>query len=138
MAELLCRKRIADRLGCKIGEVEDRGIIVMSSGLAAEPGGRPTAEAVQAMSERGLDLTGHASQPISDRLIRHADVILTMTKAHRQTIVGYWPEAGERTFTLNRDQSDIADPIGAPRELYRRCAEQIDAALGQRVDEFEI
>ena len=138
MAEILCRKRIADRLGCKLDEIDDRGVIVASAGIAAGMGGGPTPEAVSVMSDRGLDLSAHASQPLSDRLVQHADIILTMTHSHRHAIVTNWPEAASRTYVLCPDQSDVSDPIGGSRELYERCAEQIDRALKERVDGFEL
>src|SRR5262245_61397241 len=56
MAEVLRKKRIADRLGCNIQELDDRGVVIMSAGLSAPPGGRSAAEAIQTMQERGLDL----------------------------------------------------------------------------------
>ena len=45
MAEVMCRKAIADRLGCAAGDLADHGVMVMSAGLsamagAAEPRGR--------------------------------------------------------------------------------------------------
>lgn len=138
MAEMLCKKRIADKLGLKINELVDNGVMVASAGIAAGAGGRPTPEAVQVMADFGLDLSGHVSQPLSERLVRHSDMILTMTNNHRQAIVGHWPDVAERTHVLCPDGSDVSDPIGGPRELYRRCAEQIDAALSQRVQKLEL
>src|SRR5262249_2903433 len=76
MAEALLKKRIADRLGCKVEELDDRGVVVMSAGLSAPPGGRAAAEAVQTMQERHLDLTLHESQPISERLVKFADCVI--------------------------------------------------------------
>jgi protein-tyrosine phosphatase len=81
------------------------------------------------MRERGLDLTQHESQPLSDRLVRFADLILTMTRGHREAIAAQWPEAAARTELLCRGHGDVADPIGGPLEVYRRCAEQIDSHL---------
>ena len=40
MAEMLCRDMLAKRLKCKIDELEDRGVLVMSAGIAAMLGGR--------------------------------------------------------------------------------------------------
>ena len=75
--------------------------------------------------ERGLDLGRHESQPLSDRIVRYADLILTMTRGHREAILAQWPEARDRVFPVAADRGDIPDPIGGPAELYRRCAEQI-------------
>ena len=52
---------------------------VMSAGIAAAPGCPPTSEAVQVMREQGLDLSRHEAQPLTEQLVRHADLILAMT-----------------------------------------------------------
>ena len=129
MAEVLFRKRLADRVGCRPDELEDRGLVVMSAGVSAAPGGRGTPEAVDVMRERGLDMTQHESQPLSDRLVRFADLILTMTRSHRDILLSNWPEAEPRTHLISHGRGDVADPIGGPVDLYRRCADQIDAYL---------
>lgn len=136
MAEAICRKLLADRLECRIEDLEDRGVLVMSAGIAASTGAGPTPEAVQVMADLGLDLTGHVPQQVTERLVRHADAIFTMTQGHRQALVANWPDIAQRTFLLNH--LDIADPIGGPRELYRRCAEQIQEAIANRLNELEL
>lgn len=138
MAEALCRDVLARRLGCGVDELEDLGVIVMSAGIAAMTGGRASAEAVQVMSEMGLDLTGHETQPLTETLVRHADVIYTMTRSHREAIVAQWPGAAERTWHLSVDQTDIADPIGGMRDCYQRCAAQIQSELKPRLDELDL
>ncbi len=138
MAESICRKLLADRLGCPMQDLEDRGVIVTSAGIAAMAGGGPTPEAVQVTAELGIDLAGHGTQPISDRLVRHADVIYTMTQGHRQALVGRWPDVACRTHVLCGDQVDVADPIGGPLELYRRCADQIRLAIQKRIAELDL
>ncbi len=138
MAEALCRSMLAKRLNCNISELEDRGVIVSSAGLSAMMGGRAAAEAVSVMSESGVDLSYHESQPLSAQAVRHADKIWTMTRAHRQAILAQWPEASGRVHLLNLDGQDISDPIGGPVELYRRCAEQIKGELEQRINDLEI
>jgi protein arginine phosphatase len=138
MAEVLLKKRIADRLKCKIQELDDRGIVIMSAGISAPPGSRSAAEAIQAMQERGLDLTQHESQPLSERIVRFADVILTMTRGHRDAILEYWPDAEPRVHLISRGRGDVADPIGGPLELYRRCGEQLDGYLKEWTEELPI
>jgi protein-tyrosine phosphatase len=138
MAEALLKKRIADRLGCKTVDLEDRGVVVMSAGLSAPPGGRAAAEAVQTMKERGLDLAQHESQPLSERIVRFADVIITMTRSHRQAILEHFPDAEPRVHTISRGAGDVADPIGGPLDLYRRCAEQLDDYLESWVGDLPL
>ena len=68
----------------------------MSAGLSAVMGSRPSPEGVSVMGEMGLNLGDHESQPLTAQLVRHADIIWTMTRAHRQAIVSQWPEAAPR------------------------------------------
>jgi protein-tyrosine phosphatase len=138
MAEILLKKRLADQLGCKIEELEDRGVLVLSAGIAAMAGGRAADEAVEIMKLRGLDLTAHESQPLSDRIVRYADLILTMTRGHREAILAQWPEARDRAFLVSAERGDIADPIGGPPDLYRRCADQIDGYLAEWVKRLDL
>ncbi|MFO0869987.1 MAG: Sua5/YciO/YrdC/YwlC family protein [Pirellulales bacterium] len=129
MAEVLMRRRAARRLGCELADLENRGVLILSAGIAAMAGSAASPEAHDAVSDRGLDLTQHESQPVTDRLVRFADLIVTMTRGHRDALLAQWPGAAGRTKLLSRAQSDVADPIGGPLELYRRCADQIDSYL---------
>ena len=138
MAEVLLRKRLAQKLGQPLDKLEDAGVVVLSAGIAAAPGGRAATEAIAIMNERGLDLSLHESQPLSDRLVRYADLIITMTRGHRDAILNHWPEAAPRTFVISRNRGDVADPIGGPADLYRKCAEQIDAYLAEWVNEIDL
>jgi protein-tyrosine phosphatase len=138
MAEAICRKLLAQRLGCKTDELEEKGVVVMSAGLSAYLGGRPATEAVEVMHGIEVDLSQHESQPLTAQLVRHADVIWTMTRSHRQAILAQWPEAAARCELLCLDQRDIPDPIGGPVELYQQCAGQIKAELEGRLKHIEI
>ncbi len=84
-----------------------------------------------------LDLSEHETQPLTEPLVRHADLIYTMTRTHREAIVAQWPSAAERTFLLSADESEICDPIGGPAERYQRCAVQIRAELELRLEQIE-
>lgn len=137
MAEAMLKKRLAEKLGCGIDQLEERGVMVLSAGLAASPGGRAAEEAIKVMHARGLDLRLHESQPLGERLARYADMVLTMTRGHRDAILSQWPEAASRTHVLARDGGDVADPIGGPHEMYLRCAEQIDGYLADWVEDLD-
>ena len=101
-------------------------------------GGRPSPEAVAVMSEMGVDLAGHESQPLGPQIVRHADIIWTMTRSHRQAILSQWPEAAGRVHLLSLDGHDVSDPIGCPIDQYRRCVEQIKGELDSRLKELEL
>ena len=138
MAEALARQMLAERLNCRIDELEERGILVMSAGVAAMMGGRASPQAVDVMKSLGLDISGHASQPLTESLVRHADVIWTMTQAHRDAIVSQWPQAASRVQILATSGGDLVDPVGQPVEIYQQCASQIRAELSERIGELKL
>ena len=137
MAEALCRKLLAERQGCPLEQLEDHGVIVTSAGIAAMTAGQATDEALRVMAGVGLDLSRHETQPLSEPLVRHADLIYTMTHSHRQTIVAQWPHAAERTRVLSASDGDIPDPMGGPLERYQRCAAQLEKELRTRLEQWE-
>ncbi len=138
MAEAIARKILAERLKCGVEELEDRGVIVQSAGLSAMMGGGAASEAVDVVAAMGCDLSAHESQPITNQMVRYADVIWTMTRMHRQSVIGRWPEAAARTELLALDQSDIADPVGGPPDVYRKCAEHLRTTLEARLKKLEL
>lgn len=134
MAELLMRDSMAKLLGCTLEELDERGVVVMSAGIAAAPGCPPASEAVQVMREQGLDLARHEAQPLTEQLVRHADLILAMTQSHMHSIVERWPSAASRTSLLMPDRADVADPIGQTVGAYRHCAAQLAAGVKHHVE----
>lgn len=137
MAEALARKLIAEKLGCQPQDLEHKGVLVASAGIAAVPGCGPAEEAVSVMKEKGLDISRHESQPLTDKLARHADLIFTMTASHRLAIIRRWPEAASRTLPLRVDEADIHDPIGGTIGVYRECAAQLENDLRKRISQID-
>jgi len=134
MAEAIFRRMAAERLGCETDEVDGRGVVVASAGLAAWGGGPASPAAVEAAGELRGDLSAHESQPLTEALVRQADVILTMTAAHRDAILAQFPDAAGRVSMLDPGRRDVIDPIGGPLETYRRCAAQIAGHVAARMD----
>lgn len=138
MGEAMLRKHIAEKIGCPIDELDQHGISIMSAGISAMSGGRAAAQAIEVMGQLGLDISGHSSQPVTDRLIKFADVVFAMTASHRDAILAHWPEAAPRTHLICRDGSDVYDPIGMSVDVYRSTAEQISDNLKQWVNEHDV
>jgi len=133
MAEALFRAMAAERLGCRPEQIERHGVVVASAGLAAWGGGPASEHAVDVMREMGAELAGHESQPLTESLVAEADVILTMTAAHRAAILAQFPEAGGRVSVLATDRRDVVDPVGGSLETYRKCADQIRGHVAARI-----
>jgi protein-tyrosine phosphatase len=134
MAEAICKKRLADRLGCAVEDLPRRGFVIVSAGLAALPEAPAATEAVEVARALGADLSGHLSRVLDPDLAEQADVLLGMTEAHVQAMRDYF---GVPARLLSPSGEDVADPIGQPLEVYEACARQlaqcIDALLQELV-----
>jgi protein-tyrosine phosphatase len=136
MAEALCKRLLAERLGCAPTQLAERGFLVLSAGLAAMMGGAAAAEAVEAVQELGADLAGHRSRALSRDLATQADCIVAMTRSHLLALAYQYPDSLERCRLLRADGADIGDPLGSDREVYRRCAADIAEHLAPLVVEW--
>jgi protein-tyrosine phosphatase len=129
LAEVLCKKLLAERLGCTPAELPDRGFLVLSAGLSAIMGGAAAAEAVEVARELGADLSSHRSRPLSAELMYQADCIIAMTQAHLLALNNVSGDLRERCFLLDPQGQDIPDPIGSEQGVYRECAGAIARLL---------
>jgi protein-tyrosine phosphatase len=125
MAEVLCKKLLAEHLGCPPDELPQRGFLVLSAGLAAMMGGGPAEEAVVATGELGAELANHASRPLTPQLVAQADHLIAMTRDHLRALTGRHSQLGVRPQLLSLHGEDLSDPIGCEQQVYRDCAQQI-------------
>ena len=138
MAAALLRQRLAQKLKCGADELEARGVMVLSAGIAAMNGTKAAPEAVETMNALKIDLSDHESQPLNERLAKFADLMLTMTRGHRDAICAQWPETTPRVHQVCHNGQDVSDPIGGPQSLYQQCATQIDDQLEGWIDQLDL
>ena len=125
MAEALLKAKI-------IAEHKEQDIRVLSAGFSGS-GSAASPQAVETMRLAGLDLTAHCSRQITPELIKAADLILTMTAAHKNLLLSVSKDARGKTFTLGEysgDEGDVLDPFGQALSIYQSCARQ----LAQMID----
>lgn len=131
LAERLCLRLLASRLGCRPEEVESRGIRVQSAGVMAYPGERASPLAIVVATEFGAQLADHRSQPVTAELLDSATDVITMTASHRSLLQHRFPNFGPEPELLV-DGGDLPDPIGGDLDEYRACAQQI----AKQIDRF--
>lgn len=135
MAEGILKKLISEDKDLKDLEVISAGTNVYFSGGAS-------GHAIEAMRAIGIDISGHFVTPVTSQLIYKADLILTMTGAHKVKVLSMMPDAREKTFTLiefvddKADDLDISDPFGLSIEEYKSCAKEIEEQLIKAVDKI--
>jgi protein-tyrosine phosphatase len=110
-------------------------IAVISRAVDQDPyESKPEANAAALLAERGVDVSAHRAAQITANDVRHSDVILTMTAAHKEKLIALFPDAKDKTFTLAEyatgESTDVADAFGKPMDFYRAMARQVEAYLG--------
>ena len=127
MAAVLFRDLVA-----KDATYRESGMEARSAGTTAT-GGEPAAElAVSALRHRGVELGPHRATGFSQEVAAWADVILTMTEAHRRAVVQRAPAAGPKTFTIASyagGDGDVEDPLDQGTEAYERCAVRLSELM---------
>ncbi|MEW6183123.1 MAG: low molecular weight protein arginine phosphatase [Bacillota bacterium] len=132
MAEGVCRNLLSAE-GAKDVEVASAGVYALSGAPASY-------EAVEALAEWGIDLTGHKARYLTPEMVREADLILTMTAHHKKAVVEMAPEEQQKIYTLAEYAGfggDIPDPIGKPLFFYRQYAEEIRRLCRLALNRFQ-
>jgi protein-tyrosine phosphatase len=127
MGEGLLREAIA-----RDPHLRARGIEVRSAGIHGWDAVPASALAVEAMRERGVEISGHRSQPMSEGLAAWADLILTMTAAQHTWIQHAFPGTDGRLIRLAEyagAAGDIGDPYGGDPGEYAQCADTLAALV---------
>ncbi|WP_286154355.1 MULTISPECIES: protein-tyrosine-phosphatase [unclassified Mycobacterium] len=152
----ICRSPTAERLSS--GIAAQRGIAdfdVSSAGTRAVIGHPIHQFAAEVLIGLGGDPTNFAARQLTPRIASDADLVLTMTSAHRTAVLELAPRQLRRTFTLGEasllastygartvadlaalrlrlpehQPVEIADPIGRDLATYEVMGEQIAALL---------
>lgn len=152
----ICRSPTAERLAAAVP-----GLRASSAGTRAVIGHPVHPEAARVLRDLGGDPAGFAARQLSPKIAGGADLILTMTRAHRDAVLEMAPRQLRRTFTLAEAAAlttefgpaevadlaalrphlragldlDVADPIGQSPEVFDRVGAQI-AELVRPVAEF--
>lgn len=108
---------------------ESLPIRVISAGISTQDGERADRLAVEAMREIGIDISRHRTHSLNFRLLDSADYIFTMTREHRECILGIMPSCEDRIQLLSRRNENIADPISSSLEHYRQIRDKIAGCL---------
>ena len=138
MAEAIAKQCLATHLSCnEVDDLDNFGYKILSAGTMGVAGMPASEGAIETCFERGLDIQAHQSSALSASLIEASDLIFTMTRFHRDTVIAMFPEASQRCFPLDSD-GDVDDPVGQPVTVYRTCAVQIENAIKKRISELPL
>jgi protein-tyrosine-phosphatase len=130
-----CRSPLAEALMRRLlSERGIDGITVSSAGTGAWAGAPASEGSYLVALEDGVDLSAHRAQALTPELAASADLMLTMSRSHRQRLsdLGY----GDRAFLLGEyagrsgAAAEVEDPYGGSLSDYRNTYTQLKALLG--------
>lgn len=143
-----CRSPMAEKILQKKAKENNINLYVKSAGIAASDGNPASKQARKIMREYGTD-DYHKTQRVTKELLSWADLVLTMTREHKQMLIEFEPQFHDKIFTLKEyiithsewkevqndldrlyvQMADIADPFGGDLNAYRRTAKEIEKAI---------
>ena len=106
-------------------------IFVDSCGTHALDGESATLNAIEAIAAYNVNLEGFKAKNIANTKIYEYDLILCLTKKHKELILRFFKELEGKVYTLkeyadeNTKYIDIDDPWGLSLEVYKECAKEI-------------
>jgi protein-tyrosine-phosphatase len=129
-----CRSPLAEGIAkIKFPQSLSEDIEITSAGSSAIEGVPASDLAVRVASEHGIDISQHKTRLLSRSLVKQADLIVTMSSKHRQTVGILEPSALEHTYLLtdfcDDAAGDVPDPINGDIHVYRRTFQIIEKCL---------
>ena len=137
MAEGILKKYLAEKLRCRVDDLERIGYKVTSAGIMGASGFAASEEAVAACAAKGIDISAHRNRVLSEELIDESDFIYAMGQVHLKKILALRPEAAGKGVLLAHGRG-IPDPVGQSQEVYDNCANVIERAVKRRISELVI
>lgn len=119
-----------------------RSLKVISAGVMARVGEAASENSVRALKKVGIDISNHRSQPLTQRLLDDAFVILCMTESHRAMIHLQGDPVPKnlflfREFIPGETNREIADPYGGPLPIYETARDEMVEAIPSLVDRLK-
>jgi protein-tyrosine-phosphatase len=137
-----CRSPLAEQiLKHRIKKKNLKGVNVSSAGTGAMEGMPASEGAKNAARKLGISMAGFRSKPLTGRRVARADLILTMTRDHRDEIGLRWPDAAEKTYVLSdytgSGRGDVDDPMCGPPGAYIACAADLSDEISRMLPALE-
>ena len=134
----ICRSPMAEALlKAALIAIKPGNYKVSSAGIGALVGHPADAKAKQLMMTKGLDISEHRADQLSQTMIHKADIILVMESDHKQAIEAKQPSAKGKVFRLGEwGGFDIPDPYQRDHEVFESVLRLIDQGVNQWVEKL--
>ncbi len=132
MAQFFAQKKAAD-LGLELE--------ISSAGLAVNDELRPPDAVKELLELEGVKVGDRAPVSLTQELADSADLLLVMTREHRQDISARFPSAAGKTSLLAAyagfGEENIADPYGQGKVFYHSVFKLIKSAVNSTLEKLQ-
>lgn len=121
MGEYLLRERWG-KTAAKVG----------SAGTAALVSWPADDDAQAVMQEHGIDMSTHRARQLDRELVRSHELILTMEDHHARWLLGHFPEARGRVYSMLhwlQTEASVPDPYCQGRAAFAQTWELLEPAV---------
>ncbi len=119
---------------------EDGELIARSAGTWALENQPASGYAFTVMAERGIDLAGHRGHTVTRQDLAEADVVIVMTRSHRDALAAEFPEARRKLHLMSQlhgGEYDIADPYSGSLAEYGYTAQELENLIQDGYDKIK-
>lgn len=127
-----CRSPMAEAI---LKNKKLKNVEVRSAGIYALEGGQMSENSSVILNQENIE-HDHSSRQINNEDVAWADLILTMTAAHKEMVIRTFEEVYEKTYTLKEyatpySSQDVFDPFGGDVLQYRQTFEELKRAIDE-------
>lgn len=134
----ICRSPVVEALIRHRFESEGReNWHVSSAGTWTWNGNRASTYSTEVMAERGLDISDHRSQVVSEELLAESDLILCLGTGHVEALKAEFPQLAYKIHLLSEMSGaiySVHDPLGEPRPAYERMVDEVSDLVNKGYD----
>ena len=125
----ICRSPTAEYLFRQ--HLTSRDVEITSAGLGALVGSPMDTTALQLLTEHHMDGSSHRARQLTPAMLRQADLILGMERAHVTRMQRLAPEASGKIFLMDKwgHGNDIPDPYRQQRPAFEHVYAMITGAV---------
>lgn len=136
----LCRSPMAEGIARHLAAARRLDVEIQSCGTIARPGMPASENAVTACQEKGVDISGHVSQPLVSELVRWADQILVMEESHLNAVNAQDWRAPFKTWSLASfiNKPRIKDPYKRSLRKYRKARDLVWKAVDEALERLVV
>lgn len=139
----ICRSpMVAEYLKHRLSREGLSHVVVSSAGTLGIDGAPASREAIKAMEEIDIDLSGHRSRGISAADVQSSDLVLAMDHRHLEELAVRYPTGRDMRHLLRAFEAgpepdssarDLEDPIGSRLSVFRKQRDVIRVCVDHLV-----